>query len=76
MSNKNLKMLTVTKASESYGIEKSLIYYWIRNNKFSFFGEEENSKILFFEKDFLQFIESNINEPVDIEGSLNQTDWI
>lgn len=51
------KLLTVQKANEIYGVDLSLIYHWIRYKKFDFFKLDK--KLLFWEKDFLDFLEQN-----------------
>jgi len=51
------KLLTVQKASNKYGLDRSLLYHWIRYKKFSYFKIEK--KILFWESDFISFLESH-----------------
>ena len=64
----NSKFTTVRKASEKYGVDQSLIYYWIRNRKFLY--NKIGKKILFKEVDFTNFINSHSipnNEDLDYE---------
>ena len=56
-TNTKGKLFTVQKAHQIYGVEPSLIYYWIRYRKFDFFKPEK--KILFWESDFLDFLEKH-----------------
>jgi excisionase family DNA binding protein len=51
------KLLTVQKASEIYGVEPSLIYHWLRYKKFD--HHKVGKKILFWESDFLEFLEQH-----------------
>lgn len=61
------KLLTVKKASETYGLDPSLIYHWIRYKKFDFFKPEK--KILFWESDFLAFLEEHkVKKYEDLEN--------
>ena len=50
-------LLTVKKAAIKYGLDRSLLYHWIRYKKFPYFKIEK--KILFWESDFITFIESH-----------------
>lgn len=48
------KLLTVQKASETYGVDPGLVYHWIRYRKFDY--HKVGKKILFWERDFLEFL--------------------
>jgi len=62
------KFLTVKKITSKYELEPSLIYYWVRNKKFSYYKFEK--KILIEEQDFLNFIELN---KIEISEVTNET---
>ncbi len=49
------KLLTVKKLSKLYGIHEQKIYYYLRNRYFPFF--KVNKNILFWERDFIDFLE-------------------
>ena len=51
------KLLTVQKANELYGVDPSLLYHWIRYKKFD--HHKVGKKILFWETDFLAFLEKH-----------------
>jgi len=69
MNKINLKkLLTVKKITSKYELEPSLIYYWVRNKKFSYYKFEK--KILIEEQDFLNFIELN---KIEISEVTNET---
>lgn len=51
------KLVTVQRASEVYGVDPSLIYHWIRYKKFD--HHKVGKKILFWESDFLEFLEQH-----------------
>lgn len=51
------KLLTVQKASEIYGVNPSLIYHWIRYRKFN--HHKVGKKVLFWEWEFLEFLENH-----------------
>ena len=59
------RLLTPTTASEIYGLKKGKFYQWVRQKKFPYIKPEK--EILFWESDFLNFlnsytIEQGINE--------------
>lgn len=49
------KLLTPKKAAEKYGIDKGKLYSWIRQKRFNYIKPEK--EILFWEHDFLKFLE-------------------
>ena len=66
-NNDKGKLLTVRKLSEIYGINPQTTYYYLRNRYFPFF--KVNKTILFWEKDFLDFLAKHMIQPeTEIEG--------
>lgn len=59
----NNKLLTVQRASETYGLDTSLIYHWVRYKKFD--HHKVGKKILFWESDFVAFLEEHKVEKVE-----------
>ena len=55
--NTKNRLLTVQKASQIYGPDTSLIYHWIRYKKFDY--HKIGKKILFWESDYLIFLEQH-----------------
>jgi len=53
-------LLTPSKASEIYGIKKGKFYQWIRQKRFNYIKPEK--ELLFWESDFLEFIDANTIE--------------
>lgn len=51
------KLLTPSKAAELYGLERSQIYWWVRQRRFPVIKLEKS--VLFWESEFLQFVEQN-----------------
>jgi len=49
------KLLTPKKVNELYGVDTQKIYYWIRNKRFNFIKPDK--EILFWESDFLRFLD-------------------
>lgn len=58
-----IKFLTVKMISHKYGLEPNLVYYWVREKKFSYFKCDK--KLLILETDLLDYLNSKkveINE--------------
>jgi excisionase family DNA binding protein len=53
-------LLTPSKASEIYGIKKGKFYQWIRQKRFPYVKPQK--ELLFWQADFLEFIDSNTVE--------------
>lgn len=51
------RLLTPAKAAETYGLERSQIYWWVRNRRFAIVKLERS--VLFWEKDFVAFLDQN-----------------
>jgi len=51
------RLLTASKAATDYGIKTSSFYHWFRYKKFKIIKLDK--KILFWENDFLQFLDEN-----------------
>ncbi|MFI5324056.1 MAG: helix-turn-helix domain-containing protein [Thermodesulfobacteriota bacterium] len=60
------KLLTVKTASEKFGLEPSLIYHWIRYKKFPHI--KAGKKVLFWEPDFLEFLEQHKVKRDEVES--------
>jgi len=56
MNRMNKTLLTPKKAAEKYGLDKGKIYSWIRQKRFTYIKPEK--EILFWEEDFLDFLNS------------------
>ena len=54
-------LLTVQKAADKYGLSNSLFYHWIRYKKFPYLKIDK--KILFWETDFISFLENHYVNP-------------
>jgi len=66
MNQINRQLLTPKKAAEKYGIDKGKIYSWIRQKRFTFIKPEK--EILFWEEDFLSFLEANTVQANEIDA--------
>ncbi len=51
------RLLTPTLVAELYGIDRMKVYNWIRNKRFPYIKPEK--ELLFWESDFLQFLDEN-----------------
>lgn len=51
------RLLTPAQAARTYGIERHVLYYWLRNHKLSFIKADK--KILLWERDLLEFLDRN-----------------
>lgn len=51
------RLLTASKAAIDYGIKTSSFYHWYRYKKFKIIKLDK--KVLFWESDFLQFLDEN-----------------
>ena len=58
--NEKGMLLTPSKASEIYGIKIGKFYQWIRQKRLAYIKPEK--ELLFWEADFLEFIEANTVE--------------
>jgi len=56
------KLLTVKTACQRYGLHTNIIYYWIRCKKFNYIKIDK--KVLFWESDFIKFIEAHKIAPI------------
>ncbi len=52
------RLLTASKAAIDYGIKTSSFYHWFRYRKFPIIKLDK--KVLFWERDFIEFLESNL----------------
>lgn len=51
------RLLTPAQAARVYGLERHVLYYWLRNRRFSFIRADK--KILFWETDLVEFLDRN-----------------
>lgn len=58
MTKKSEMLLTPTTAAKKFGLPRGKIYNWIRNRRFEFIKPDK--EVLFWERDFIEFLNSNI----------------
>lgn len=61
------KLLTPQAASDLYGVSRGKIYAWVRGRRFSFI--KPSREVLFWERDFLAFLEEHRVPARDEEGA-------
>ncbi|MCH7519850.1 MAG: helix-turn-helix domain-containing protein [Candidatus Dadabacteria bacterium] len=57
MTTSKGRLLSPTKAAEELGLNRSVIYYWLRNKRFPFIKLQK--MVLFWESDLIQFLDEN-----------------
>ena len=57
MSKRSGQLLTPKKAAEKYGLDRTMIYYWLRYKRVDFVKLEKT--ILIWEESLVQFLEAH-----------------
>jgi len=65
MTIKKGRLLSPTKAAHELGLNRNIIYYWLRNKRFPFIKLQK--MVLFWESDLIKFLDENTIDSDDGE---------